>query len=290
MCTLLNPGHWYITYTILCKPCLYNLIFFLADSHDQLMSLGLVIYKFDGVPEHPVLVCPHGNAKSKNPCRRTKESTKVLLRDAKNAIDNVLLEKGGILKAQSAGDVPRHLTQTYNMHRKLKQEKTLSLLGSSSSHHDTRDMFHVVMEQCKNAEKTDVFVQDVTCAPEPMAVLCDEQQLHDIERFCCNPFNFIILGIDPTFNLGNFSVMPIVYQHLLLQSNRTGKLPLMLGPLLVHYRKEYRTYNYFLSTLCTLNRKISAVKEVGTDGERNLVDAVLNNFHQATHIRCFRLL
>ena len=107
--------------------------------------------------------------------------------------------------------------------------------------------------------------------------MCDEQQLHDIERFCCNPFNFIILGIDPTFNLGNFSVMPIVYQHLLLQSNRTGKLPLMLGPLLVHYRKEYHSYNYFLSTLCALNRKISAVKAVGTDGERNLVDAVLNN-------------
>jgi len=268
----------------------------LADSHDQLMSLGLVIYKFDGVPEHPILVRPHGNAKSNNPYRRTKESSKALLRDylqekdPKNAIDKVLLEKGGILKAQSAGDVPRDRTQTYNMHRKLKQEKTLSLLGSSSSHHDTREMLYVVMEQCKNAEKTDVFVQDVTCAPEPMAVLCDEQQLHDIERFCCNPFNFGILGIDPTFNLGNFSVTPIVYQHLLLQSNRTGKSPLMLGPLLVHYRKEYRSYNYFLSTICALNHKISAVKAVGTDGERNLDDAVLNNFHEATHIRCFRHL
>ena len=34
-----------------------------ADCHDQLMPLALVVYKFDGVPNHPVLVRPHGNAK-----------------------------------------------------------------------------------------------------------------------------------------------------------------------------------------------------------------------------------
>ena len=51
---------------------------------------------------------------------------------------------------------------------------------------------------------------------EPMAVFCNEQQLLDIKRFCCDPFNFGILGTDPTFNLGEFSVTAIVYQHLLL--------------------------------------------------------------------------
>ena len=173
------------------------------------------------------------------------------------------------------------------MHRKLKQQKVLNSLGSNcSSLRDTRDMLYIVMEQCKSAEKSEVFVQNVTCAPEPMAVLCNEQQLRDIERFCCDSFNFGILGIDPTFNLGDFSVTPIVYQNLLLQNSHTGKSPLMLGPLLVHYRKEYRNYHYFLSTLCALNRKIAAVKAVGTDGEKNLVDT----FHQAAHIRCFRHL
>ena len=183
------------------------------------------------------------------------------------------------------GTEPRHIIW------KLKQQKILNLLGNDSANvRDTRDMLYVVMQQCKSAEKVDIFVQDVTCAPEPMAVLCNEQQLCDIERFCCDPFNFGILGIDPTFNLGEFSVIAIVYQHLLLQSSRTGHSPLMLGPLLVHYRKEYRSYNYFLSTLCALNRKVAAVKAVGTDGEKNLVDAVLHNFHQAAHIRCFRHL
>ena len=156
--------------------------------------------------------------------------------------------------------------------------------------HDTRDMLYVVMEQCKQAEKTDVFVQDVTCAPEPMAVLCSEQQLVDLSRFCCDKFNFSILGIDPTFNLGEFSVTLTVYRHLLLQNIRDGNSPLLLGPILVHYRKQFRNYNYFFSTLVGLKQEVGEVKAVGTDGEKALVDAVLRNFPKVVHIRCFRHL
>jgi len=61
------------------------------------------------------------------------------------------------------------------------------------------------MEQYKSAEKSDAFVQGVN---EPMALLCNEQQLVDIEHFCCNPYG--MLGIDLTFNLGEFNVTPIV--------------------------------------------------------------------------------
>ena len=151
-------------------------------------------------------------------------------------------------------------------------------------------MLYVVMEQCKNAEKTDIFVQDVTCAPEPKAVLCSEQQLSDITRFCCDPFNFLILGIDPTFNLGEFSVTPTVYRHLLLRDRHSGCSPLLLGPMLVHYHKHFRSYNYFLSILVGLNRGIENVNAVGTDGEKNLVDAVIRNFPHVSHVRCFQHL
>jgi len=60
-------------------------------------------------------------------------------------------------------------------------------------------MLYVVMEQCKSAEKSDVFVQDVTCAPELMAVLCNEQQLLDIEWF------FVIL-----FTLGSWELTQLL--------------------------------------------------------------------------------
>ena len=162
--------------------------------------------------------------------------------------------------------------------------------GSSGvSLHETRDMLYVVMEQCKWAEKGDKFVQDVTCAPKPMAVLCNEQQISDIEWFFCNSFHFCILEIDPTFNLGDFSVTVTVYKHLLLH-NSSGQCPLMLGPMLVHYRKKFWNYNYFLSTVIGLNQQIACVKAVGTDGEKNLADAALLNSFQAAHVRCFRHL
>ena len=123
-----------------------------------------------------------------------------------------------------------------------------------------------------------------------MAVLCSAQQLNDVVRFCCDSYNFSILGVDPTFNLGDFSVTPTVYRHLLLQDPRTGKSPLLLGPTLVHYRKQFRSYNYFFSTLNGLKQEVASVKAIGTDGEKSLADAAIRNFPQAAHVRCFRHL
>ena len=62
-----------------------------------------------------------------------------------------------MLKAQSAGELPRGRMQAYNMTRTLQNHELSQ--GTST---DTRDMLYVVMEQCKSAEKVDVFVQDVT--------------------------------------------------------------------------------------------------------------------------------
>jgi len=53
--------------------------------------------------------------------------------------------------------------------------------GASSSTSDSRDVLFVIMEQCKNAEKGNRFVQHITCAPEPMAVLSTSRQLSDLE-------------------------------------------------------------------------------------------------------------
>ena len=92
----------------------------------------------------------------------------------------------------------------------------------------------------------------MTCVLESKAVLCSEQQLSDLTRFCSDPYEFCILGIDPTFNLGDFSINPTAYRHLLVK-NTAGNSPLMLGPLPVHYHKEFCNYNYF-STLIGLKQ------------------------------------
>lgn len=58
------------------------------------------------------------------------------------------------------------------------------------------------------------FIRSIEAAPEPMCVLCTDQQLLDLERFCTKED----FSVDPTFNLGSFYVTPISYQNLLVQT------------------------------------------------------------------------
>ena len=56
-------------------------------------------------------------------------------------------------------------------------------------------------------------------APEPMAVLATNQQLKDMVRFLTDPQQHTVMGIDPTFNFGEFNVTPIAFHSL---ANRLG--------------------------------------------------------------------
>lgn len=69
------------------------------------------MYKFDGVPAHVVLVRLHGNAKSNQPYRRTRESTKTKIKeelehsDPKDAVNEVfvVLFQHKVLKSYHVG-------------------------------------------------------------------------------------------------------------------------------------------------------------------------------------------
>ena len=58
------------------------------------------------------------------------------------------------MNVHDIGDLPRNITQAYNMKWEQLQEKMTDVCGSSGlALHETRDMHYVVMEQCKCAEK-----------------------------------------------------------------------------------------------------------------------------------------
>ena len=108
-----------------------------------------------------------------------------------------------------------------------------------------------------------------------------------IVRFCTSSFEFGVLTVDPTFSLGEFDVTPITYRHLLLETRRSACIPILLGPVLIHYRKTFSTYLYFASTLVGLNRQLQAVRVFGTDGEQALIDAFAHELSYAQHLTCF---
>lgn len=143
----------------------------------------------------------------------------------------------------------------------------------------------VVMEQCKTTEKEHRFVQNVTCTPEPMAV-CSDQQLLDINCFCCDPFQFCI------WCRPNLQPQWLQCYTCGLSTSSVGRpqdisVTFALGPILVHYRKLFRRYHYFFSMLVGLKSSISGFQATRTDGEKNLVDALSQSLPHAHQLQCF---
>ena len=137
------------------------------------------------------------------------------------------------------------------------------------------------------AYSSQVFVQDVKAAPNPMCVLSSEWQLDDMVRFLTNNNQFGILTADTTYNLGDFYVTPMTYPHLMLQDVNTGKAPIILGPVLVHQRVDFNSFNNFSSTLVGCRRELRQILAFGSDGDKALVEAFTHNFPYAIQLRCF---
>lgn len=112
------------------------------------------------------------------------------------------------------------------------------------STNQSRDILLEAMEKCKCKSK-DGFVREVVGAPEPVAFLATK-------LYCAQEGSFSILGVDATFNMGDFSVTPTTYRPIKIYNVRPGKPPVFLGPLLVHQSKTEQTYRYLGSAIHTL--------------------------------------
>ena len=249
-----------------------NDVMFLTPDYDgDTLTYAFVQYTFD-VEEHPVCFRPHGNSKRSEGFIRTMPSTLQKLKTvAKNltpkfAVCNVSSEAGDIIGASSSGALPRNRQQVSNIRRRNEDSSDFSVLK--------KDPLFSVMVMCKESEgkKTgDHFVRIVTGAPEPILIVSFDWTLKDIERFCTGSEG-TILSIDPTFNLGEFSVTVTSYKQLMLINSR-GKHPVMIGPMFIHQRKEFKSYHFFASSLVGLNPALSNIRSFGTDGEKALSKA-----------------
>lgn len=110
--------------------------------------------------------------------------------------EDIFEKCGGVENATSCGSLPRNRKQVSNF-------RSLSKAQVSAERHP----LFALIEQCKKEEsQVDPFIRCVQGAPDAMCVIARERQLTDMVRFCTNPNEFSIVGLDPTFNLGDFSV------------------------------------------------------------------------------------
>lgn len=255
------------------------------DSNGHQLPLAIVQYSFLDGKAVPIRMKSHANAKHDRPYMRTQQSTledikeNVCTMPPKSAIKEVYDRAGGVLNAQSFSEVPRDRRQAYNA--KSCQHTTS---GIASNH--SKDLVYDILEQRYGSLKS--FVRNVSFDDSVMCVLSTDQQLLDIERFCANSDSLhnSVLGLDPTFNLGDFFVTVTTYENLILRNRKTGKHPVFIGPMLVHQRRTYETYYYFASELLKLRGTLTSLNAVGTDGEEQLRKAFGTIFPGAIKLLC----
>ena len=79
----------------------------------------------------------------------------------------------------------------------------------------------------------------------------------------------------------------MTYRHLLLETKRSKKHPIFLGPTLIHYRKTFGAYLFFASTLVGMSPELQGVRAFGTDGEQALAQALGHAFPFSERLLCF---
>ena len=263
----------------------FNFSFFADESYNP-HPLCLVVYY---IPSgfSPIVVS-HGNSKTAQPYFPTLPSTtmdikkKCVSSGPKEVVSNIENSAGGILDATYPGQLPRNEQQISNFKR-----HTPVSTGQKLSCQTKSNELYSIMLQAHLEEGSEKFIRDVKAYPEPAIVLASEQQLLDLERFCCDSSHYSILTVDPTFSLGDFDVTPTTYCHLLLCSKRTSKPPVMLGPTMIHYRKNFSTYKFLASCMIAQNRNLVGIRAFGTDSEKPLIEAFLHEFKFAVHLTCF---
>ena len=257
--------------------------------------VAILQYFFENGEEEELKLAPHGNRKDDSqPYFRTASSAmkdmseRSKLQKPKKVEHDMWKEQGGMAWVENTSEVPRNRQQIYDIKRRNVAASHCSIDGVTSGS-EVYDIIAIFNEHQRRKDKG--FIRDYKLAPFGV-VLASEKQLHDIVRFCTNPDQISILGIDSTFNIGKFDVTHTTYKHLLLETrkaddtgNRTS--PLFIGPALIHAKKDEYTYQYFFSTLVALEEQVKNVLFFGTDGEQALINAATKNFEYATGLRCF---
>ena len=253
--------------------------FYLLDHSGERNKYSMIQYWFDGPPVE-VKPKPHGNSHSSTPFFRTADSAKQKHKEIAStsrpteALYKATQECGGELEATGMQKLPRNMQQMKNYCR--------------TGHSKDQNILYSVMLQCKLTDGTsDAFVRDVKAAPHPQCVMAFDWQVNDLVRFLTDDRKFSVFTADTTYNVGEFYVTPTTYKHLMLVDITSKKNPTMAGPVLVHQRKNFATFNYFASTLVSFNKKLHGLLAFGTDGDEALIEAFSHNFPFAIQLRCF---
>ena len=199
----------------------------------------------------------------------------------REAVPQTKANGGGVTKVESSAQMPR------GERRAKYVTKTLT---SSEQQFDGKNGDKVLSVLCRMKENSGL-IRDVSMGRDSLSiVLASDVQLAEMEKFSTEEVMFTAMQIDPTFNLGPYECTSVLYQNLLLKRKSTGKPPVFVGPVLIHYKKDKRSYRDFLNKLKSLRPGLQEIASFGTDGEMALVNALQSCFPKGAgkSLCCFR--
>ena len=260
-----------------------RILAFVIDASGKTMSKAFLYYYFKSGIESEVKIIPHGNAHNCKPYFRTQPST---LKDIKESCssksvakvyDDVFEKSGGLDGSVSISAEPRNKMQIYNARKCLP--------AADSCKDDLYDLMELLKRH--QSDPAHGFLQEITLTSSPCAVLATQQQLDNIVTYCCQPNNFSVLGVDATFNLGDFYVTMTTYRNFTLCNPRTSLAPVFIGPVFLHMERRAHDYHTFFSSLLRLKPQLASLQAYGTDGEQALLNALESCFPHSIGLRCF---
>lgn len=261
-----------------------RVISYIKDSNGDIINdVATVQYFFDNQP-HQFIVGSHGNSKSGAPFQPTKKSTMKELKtqlttnQPKRAIASITKSKGGPCSVGSEGDLPRGPQQAYDANRRRTKDPDYAKR--------TRDILFSVLLMASSQEDDKKFIRRISLYPEPVVVLATESQLDDLVRFCTAKDAYTVMFKDTTFNCGNFFVTPISYKNLMLQSEKTGKCPVFVGPTVIHFSHNLEAFAQLGALLVQERPELKNTRVIGTDHEPNLFKGLSIAMTAPGHVEC----
>ena len=189
-------------------------------------------------------------------------------------------------KVSNDGYTAPSILPTYRSVKWVKEKKKKEEIKKEEKEKEKKkeEKKRTFVELChKMAEEDDTFIRCQEVSGNVVSVvLYNNQQLSDLRKFCTNPeYPCSALGIDTTFQFGNFYVVTTSYRHLFLQ-NKEGKFPIMLGPILVTHRLQRVYYRVLFDHITRDAPELaSELKAFVTDGELALQQAASEAFRCA---------
>ena len=196
-----------------------------------------------------------------------KETTKQLL-------NNVYRSVGDVTEARSLGQLPRGPRDVYNARFAAKKETKFGQKEQKSANINEVQGIWQLLEKAKREEEEGndaTFIRECRIHPDFLAVLASNRQLQELKHlYQCRRVLCSWSGVDPTFNIfeENISLTVMTYRNLKLHHNATKQSPLFIGPLLMHQRKDWKTYSRFANSLIAECPDLEGVLACGTDGEK----------------------